>query len=83
MTESRALHRVLIDLMKLRVVVLLQVTAVCAILVHDLLVRYGSIAGDRSWLDTVTAGASPWSVELLSAGVQTRSTCGTTPTSIH
>ena len=57
MTESRALPSVLIDLMKLRVVVLLQVTAICAILVHDLLVRYGSIAGDRSWVDTAVAVA--------------------------
>ena len=68
MTESRALHRVLIDLMKLRVVVLLQVTAVCAILVHDLLVRYGSIAGDRSWLDTVTAVSITLVGGTLSAG---------------
>lgn len=68
MTESRALHRVLIDLMKLRVVVLLQVTAVCAILVHDLLVRYGSVAGDRSWLDTVTALSITLVGGTLSAG---------------
>ena len=68
MTESRALHRVLIDLMKLRVVVLLQVTAVCAILVHDLLVRYGSVAGDRSWLDTVTAVSITLIGGTLSAG---------------
>ncbi|MEG3602559.1 MAG: heme o synthase [Candidatus Thermoplasmatota archaeon] len=68
MTESRALHRVLIDLMKLRVVVLLQVTAVCAILVHDLLVRYGSVAGDRSWLDTVTAVSITLVGGTLSAG---------------
>ncbi len=68
MTESRALHRVLIDLMKLRVVVLLQVTAVCAILVHDLLVRYGSVAGDRSWLDTVTAVSITLGGGTLSAG---------------
>ena len=44
---------VLLQLMKLRVVVLLQVTAICAILAHDLLVRYGSIDGDRTWLDTL------------------------------
>tara|TARA_B100000530_G_scaffold311155_1_gene238022 strand:+ start:317 stop:1312 length:996 start_codon:yes stop_codon:yes gene_type:complete len=44
---------VLLQLMKLRVVVLLQVTAICAILAHDLLVRYGSIEGDRTWLDTL------------------------------
>ena len=68
MTESRALHRVLIDLMKLRVVVLLQITAVCAILVHDLLVRYGSVAGDRSWLDTVTAVSITLVGGTLSAG---------------
>ncbi|MEC8742671.1 MAG: hypothetical protein VXX95_06480 [Candidatus Thermoplasmatota archaeon] len=41
MTESRALPAIFIDLMKLRVVVLLQITAVCAILVHDLLVGAG------------------------------------------
>jgi len=68
MTEPRALHRVLIDLMKLRVVVLLQITAVCAILVHDLLVRYGSIAGDRSWMDTFTAIAITLVGGTLSAG---------------
>ena len=68
MTESRALPSVLIDLMKLRVVVLLQVTAICAILVHDLLVRYGSIAGDRSWVDTAVAVAIPLVGGTLSAG---------------
>ena len=45
--------RVLLQLMKLRVVVLLQVTAICAILAHDLLVRYDSIPGDRTWMDTL------------------------------
>ena len=68
MTEPRALSRILIDLMKLRVVVLLQITAVCAILVHDLLVRYESIAGDRSWLDTLTAVAITVVGGTLSAG---------------
>ena len=68
MTESRALPSVLIDLMKLRVVVLLQVTAICAILVHDLLVRYGSIAGDRSWVDTAVAVAITLVGGTLSAG---------------
>ena len=68
MTENRALPSVLIDLMKLRVVVLLQITAICAILVHDLLVRYGSIAGDRSWLDTATAVAITLVGGTLSAG---------------
>ena len=45
--------RVLLQLMKLRVVVLLQITALCAILAHDILVRYDSIDGDRSWYDTI------------------------------
>ena len=35
-------------LMKLRVIVLLQVTAICAILVHDLIA-----ATDRTWMDTL------------------------------
>ena len=68
MTESRALPAIFIDLMKLRVVVLLQITAVCAILVHDLLVRYGSIAGDRSWMDTAVAVAITVVGGTLSAG---------------
>ena len=39
-------------LMKLRVIVLLQVTAICAILVHDLIA-----VTDRTWMDTlVTIG---------------------------
>ena len=41
--------------MKLRVVILLQITAVCAILAHDLMVRSDSISGDRTWLDTIEA----------------------------
>ena len=68
MTEKRPLPSVLIDLMKLRVVVLLQITAICAILVHDLLVRYDSIAGDRSWMDTATAIAITLVGGTLSAG---------------
>ena len=34
---------VFLQLMKLRVIVLLQITAICAILVHDLLSRHGLI----------------------------------------
>lgn len=68
MTENRALPAIFIDLMKLRVVVLLQITAVCAILVHDLLVRYGSIAGDRTWLDTGVAVGITLVGGTLSAG---------------
>ena len=47
---------------------MLQITAVCAILVHDLLVRYGSIAGDRSWMDTAVAVAITVVGGTLSAG---------------
>ena len=43
---------VFIQLMKLRVIVLLQITAVCAILVHDLLSRHGLLEIDRTWTDT-------------------------------
>ena len=43
---------VFVQLMKLRVIVLLQITAICAILVHDLLSRHGLIDVDRSWSDT-------------------------------
>lgn len=47
--------KVMIQLMKLRVIVLLQVTAICAILVHDSLARYDLITLERTWADTVTA----------------------------
>ncbi len=43
------------QLMKLRVVILLQITAVCAILAHDLMVRSDALAGDRTWIDTILA----------------------------
>ena len=39
---------VFLKLMKLRVIILLQVTAVCAILVHDLVIDL-----DRTWMDTL------------------------------
>ena len=39
---------VFLKLMKLRVIILLQVTAVCAILVHDLVIEI-----DRTWMDTL------------------------------
>ncbi len=41
------------QLMKLRVVILLQITALCAIIAHDLMVRSESIPGDRTWFDTL------------------------------
>ena len=43
----------LIQLMKLRVIVLLQITAICAILVHDLIARNGLIESERTWYDTI------------------------------
>lgn len=46
---------VMMQLMKLRVIVLLQITAICAILVHDLLARHGIIELERTWGDTVFA----------------------------
>ena len=49
------MFKVMIQLMKLRVIVLLQVTAICAILVHDSLARYDLITIERTWADTVTA----------------------------
>ena len=44
---------ILIQLMKLRVIILLQITAICAILVHDLIARNGFIESERTWLDTL------------------------------
>ena len=44
--------KVFIQLMKLRVIVLLQITAVCAILVHDLLSRHELLQIERTWSDT-------------------------------
>ena len=50
--EKPSLLSVLIQLMKLRVIVLLQITAICAILVHDLIARNGLIESERTWYDT-------------------------------
>ena len=44
-----------LQLMKLRVVILLQITAICAIMAHDLMTRSGAIPGDRTWYDTAMA----------------------------
>ena len=49
--------KVFVRLMKLRVIVLLQITAICAILVHDLLARHDLIDIDRSWGDTLSASS--------------------------
>ena len=59
---------VFIRLMKLRVIVLLQVTAVCAIFVHDLLARHGLLDVKRSWADTVYTVALTVVAGTLSAG---------------
>ena len=55
MSEKPGIVTIYLQLMKLRVVILLQVTAICAIIAHDLMVRSDSISGDRSWLDTLEA----------------------------
>jgi len=58
-----------IRLMKLRVIVLLQITAICAVLVHDLLDRKGVIdGGERTWLDTLVTSFWVFLGGTLSAG---------------
>ena len=53
-TESApSMFSLFIKLMKLRVIVLLQITAICAILVHDSLARYDLIDIERTWFDTL------------------------------
>ncbi len=52
-SEHPGWFSVFTQLMKLRVIVLLQITAICAILVHDLLSRNDLINVERSWGDTV------------------------------
>ena len=47
------LFKVITQLMKLRVIVLLQITAICAILIHDTLARQGIMDVDRSWSQTL------------------------------
>ena len=60
--------KVFVRLMKLRVIVLLQITAICAILVHDLLARHDLIDIDRSWGDTLSASLITVVGGTLSAG---------------
>ena len=60
--------KVFVRLMKLRVIVLLQITAICAILVHDLLARHDLIDIDRSWGDTLAASLITVVGGTLSAG---------------
>ena len=62
------LFKVMTQLMKLRVIVLLQITAICAILIHDMLARYDVIDVERSWLDTAWVIAITVVGGTLSAG---------------
>ena len=55
MSDKPSLLKIYLQLMKLRVVILLQITAICAIVAHDLLVRSDAIQGDRTWMDTLQA----------------------------
>ena len=57
-----------VKLMKLRVVFLLQVTAICAILAHDLLARNGSLDINRGWADTFSTIMITLVAGTLSAG---------------
>ena len=59
---------VFIKLMKLRVIILLQITAICAILVHDMLARHELIDIERTWQDTFFAALITIVGGTLSAG---------------
>ena len=68
MSDAPSLPKVYLQLMKLRVVVLLQITAICAILSHDLMVRSEALAGDRTWLDTLHTSLVTIAGGTLAAG---------------
>ncbi|MGB1798471.1 MAG: heme o synthase [Candidatus Poseidoniaceae archaeon] len=69
MSEGQpSLISLFIKLMKLRVIVLLQLTAICAILVHDSLARYDLIDVERSWFDTLWTSFITLIGGTLSAG---------------
>ena len=69
MSEGQpSLISLFIKLMKLRVIVLLQITAICAILVHDSLARYELIDVERSWFDTLWTSFITLIGGTLSAG---------------
>lgn len=59
---------ILIKLMKLRVIILLQITAICAILVHDVISRHGLIDIQRTWNDTIFSMVITLIGGTLSAG---------------
>ena len=54
-SQHPGMFKVMMQLMKLRVIVLLQITAICAILVHDTFARYGVMDVERTWTDTSVA----------------------------
>lgn len=54
-SQHPGMFKVMMQLMKLRVIVLLQITAICAILVHDTFARYGVMDVERTWADTFAA----------------------------
>ncbi|MBF15005.1 MAG: protoheme IX farnesyltransferase [Euryarchaeota archaeon] len=69
MSENQpSLASLFIKLMKLRVIVLLQITAICAILVHDSLARYDLIDIERTWFDTLWTSLITLVGGTLSAG---------------
>ena len=63
-----SLVTVMMRLMKLRVIVLLQITALCAILVHDTLARNDTLDITRTWGDTLTVAVVTLVGGTLSAG---------------
>jgi len=60
--------KVMMQLMKLRVIVLLQITALCALVIHDTLARYGVLAVERTWQDTLVTALVTIVGGTLSAG---------------
>ena len=80
-SQHPRMFKVMMQLMKLRVIVLLQITAICAILVHDTFARYGVMDVERTWADTFAAMLiTVVGGTLLPQGVQIPSTCGMMPT---
>jgi len=55
MNDKPSIFKIYVQLMKLRVVILLQITAICAIIAHDFMVRSEAISGNRTWIDTLEA----------------------------
>ena len=66
--EQPSMISLFIRVMKLRVIVLLQITAICAILVHDSLARYDLIDIERTWSDTLWTSLVTLAGGTLSAG---------------